>query len=200
MSLTLTESRALSLLGSGSSAEQVASALGVTPSYISQLLANEDFKLKVAELRYANLAKHNQRDDKLDALEDKVLEKLESTIALCFKPMELVKAFQVINGAKRRGQSAPAQIVNTQNLVTINMPTQIINKFTSNIHNQVVQVGSQNLETIQSGSLLKQVKQENPNETRLQRAISHTESCAAEASRIEQEASGQLIARCDAKT
>ena len=200
MSLTLNESRALSLLGSGASAEQVASALGVTPSYISQLLSNEEFKLKVAELRYSSLAKHNQRDEKLDALEDKVLEKLESTLALCFKPMELVKAFQVINGAKRRGQSAPSQIVNTQNLVTINIPTQIINKFTSNINNQVVQVGEQTLETIQSGSLLKQVKQENQNEDRLQRAIAHTESIAAEASRVESEASGFALTLSPAKT
>ena len=78
------------------------------------------------------------------------------------KPMEIVKAFQIVNGAKRRGQSAPASITNQQNLTQINIPTSIVNKFTVNINNQVTQAGNQDLLTIQSGTMLRQAKQAHP--------------------------------------
>ena len=70
---TSVEERALHLLGSGVPADSVASALGVTPSRISQLLAEDSFSKKVAALRYDSLQKHNRRDGKYDSLEDTLL-------------------------------------------------------------------------------------------------------------------------------
>ena len=67
------EDRALSLLGSGISAESAATALGVSPSRISQLLSAPEFAEQVAELRYNNLQQHNHRDANYDSLEDKLL-------------------------------------------------------------------------------------------------------------------------------
>ena len=79
------------------------------------------------------------------------------------RPMELLKSFQVINLAKRRGQSAPESLTSKQTVVQLNIPSIILQRFTSNIHNQVVQVGEQSLITIQSGQLLKTL--ENSNDT-----------------------------------
>lgn len=156
------ETRVKTLLGSGVSAEQAASALGITPARISQLLADESFATEVTELKYKNLVRNNERDETLDNLEDKLIHKVEQLLPLIMRPMEAIKALQTVNGAKRRGQSAPASLTNQQTVVQINMPTQIVNQFVKNINNQVVQAGDQQLLTIQSGSLLKQIQAEHP--------------------------------------
>ena len=151
---TITEDRALSLLGSGIPAENVAAALGVTAGRISQLLADKDFSEQVASLRYDNLQKHNTRDATYDSLEDRLIAKLEKQMPLIMRPMETVKALQAINGAKRRGQSAPEQVTNQQNIVALVLPTIIAQRFTTNIVNQVVKAGEQELITMQAGNLL----------------------------------------------
>ena len=155
---TSVEDRAMHLLGSGVPAESVASALGVTPSRISQLLAEESFSKKVASLRYESLQKHNVRDGKYDSLEDSLLVKLERSLPLMVKPESILKAISVVNGAKRRGQSAPEQVNNQQNIVNIILPSVIADKFTVNAENQVTSAGEQDLITMQSSSLLKQVE------------------------------------------
>lgn len=147
------EERALKLLGSGLGPEAVASAVGVTVSRISQLLSDSEFAAEVSTLRYNSLSKHNERDETYDTLEDALITKLKQNLPLMCRPMEILKAIQVINAAKRRGQSAPESITNQQTVVNITMPTQIVNKFTTNINNQVVQAGSQELLTIQASKL-----------------------------------------------
>ncbi len=162
--LTSIESRALKLLGEGVAAEHVAAALGVTASYISQLLSDEGFSSQVAELRYANLSKHNERDASLDSLEDALIEKLSKSVSFIMRPMEMVRALQVVNAAKRRGSSAPDAILTKQQVVNITLPSVAINKFVTNVQNQVVQSGGQSLITMQSGELLAKLK-ETPNDS-----------------------------------
>lgn len=149
----LIEDRAATLLGSGIAPGTVAASLGITPSRVSQLLSDDIFAARVAELRYKNLARHNERDDRTDSLEDKVLEQLEDALPMVHRPMELVRIFQTLNGAKRRGQSTPDSIIEKQSIVQLVVPMQIINKFQTNIQGQVVTVGEQDLLTIQSGAL-----------------------------------------------
>jgi hypothetical protein len=156
--LTSLEERALSLLGSGCNSESVASALGVHPSRISQLLAEKVFADKVSELRYKNLQKHNARDGAYDSIEDRLLEKLDKAMPLMVRPETILKAISIVNGAKRRGASAPDQVTNQQNIVNIIMPKVISQKFTVNINNQVTRAGDQDLMTMPSGNLLKQVE------------------------------------------
>lgn len=168
---TTTRDRALALLSQGIPAEQVAAACGVTASAISQLLSEEGFASEVATARYQNLQKHNERDCKYDSIEDKLVEKLDSLLPLMMRPMEVLKSIQVINAAKRRGSSAPDSITNQQTIVQIVMPTQVVERFTTNAANQVTRTGTQDLLTIQSGSLLKQVKGEQ-NDAALSRTLS----------------------------
>jgi len=94
---TATEARALSLLGQGLGPEVVAAAIGVSTSRISQLLSDPEFSAKVAEARYNNLAKHNSRDAAYDAMEDSLIEKLRDLMPYMMRPMEVLKAIQVIN-------------------------------------------------------------------------------------------------------
>jgi predicted transcriptional regulator len=147
------ETRALQLLGDGVSPEQVASALGVTASRISQLLSQEEFAAEVSSRKFNNLQKHNARDATYDAVEDALIGKFQDTIPLMMRPMEILRAIQVINSAKRRGHAAPDAIHQQQTIVQLNMPVQLVQHFTKDVNNQVIEAGDQKLLTIQSNKL-----------------------------------------------
>lgn len=160
---TAVSERALTLLGSGAGPELVASALGVTTSAITQLMSEEGFAKKVIELRYQSLAKHVGRDQKADRIEDLLLDKLESVMAFVMDPMKLVMMYRTINQAKRRSASAPEAIAESRPIQSITMPTMIVQHFSTNIQNQIVKIGEQDLVTIQSGrmdTLLAQSKED----------------------------------------
>lgn len=196
-----TEERALALLGAGVSPEQTASTLGVTPSAISQLLSQQEFALAVTQLRYEALSKHNARDAKYDELEDKLLAKMDNLLPLMMRPREVMSALRDVNAAKRRGQSSPEQITNQQTVVSITIPVQIVNRFVSNQHNQVVQAGEQELLTIQSGSLLKQFKGDSNATGELKRIRSSQgsgESISGESAAREQQSQSGLTITPDA--
>ena len=151
--MTSTESRALKLLGAGIKPEIVAASLGISASAISQLLSDENFAAAVSEARYETLAKHNERDSRYDRMEDDLLARLEDCVPLMHRPMEVLKAIQVINAAKRRGTSTPEALIEKQQIIQLVVPIQLINKFQTDINGQVTQVGEQNLLTIQSSAL-----------------------------------------------
>lgn len=155
---TTTEDRALSLLGQGCGPELVASAIGVSVSRISQLLSTPEFAERVAALRFASLARHNERDQRADRIEDLLLEKLENVIPYITDPMKLVAAYTRINAAKRRGSSSPEAITAQTQVVSLNIPSVVINQhvkqdITVNINNQVIKAGTQDLITVQSSNM-----------------------------------------------
>ena len=152
--------RALSLLGSGVSAEATAAALGVSASRISQLLADEEFANKVAEIKYKKLKSYTERDNKYDEIEDRLLDKLTRSIPLIIKPRDILQSLKVINDAKRRGQQEIEPAVQVNQLVSIVLPQAITENFTVNINNQVIKAGNQELLTIPSGNLLKRHEQQ----------------------------------------
>ena len=170
---TSIEERAMTLLGSGVNADSVANALGVTPSRISQLLAEKTFASKVSALRYESLQKHNKRDGRYDTLEDKLITKLEKSLPLLIRPESILKAISVVSGVKRRGQSTPEQVTNQQNIVNIILPQVIKQKFAIDINNQVIKAGDQELHTMPSGNLLKQVEDAEEARTNTSLSLEH---------------------------
>lgn len=163
---TSTESRALTLLGQGIPASVVAATCGVSESRISQLISDPVFAAQVAELRFSSLQKHNERDNKYDTMEDALIDKLRDLLPLMMRPMEVLKAIQVINAAKRRGASAPDSITQQQTFINLSIPTTLIQKFQINSNNHVTQAGEQTLLTLQSGSLLQKIKEQQNDSTR----------------------------------
>jgi hypothetical protein len=158
---TSLELRAIELLATGIEQVHVAQALGVTEGRISQILSNPEFATALAEKKYEQLKKHNDTDNKYDALEKKVLDALERTLTLVMDPMKLARILTVLNSAKRRGASAPDSLVRTRPTVRLNINTAVLARFSVNGSNQVVQASidtnageiKQDLVTIQSGNV-----------------------------------------------
>lgn len=155
--MSSTSERALSLLAEGIPAVQVASALGVTESAISQFISDEKFAARLAELRFEKLRRHNARDAELDELEDQLIKQLKSFAQLAVRPMEIARILQIVNSAKRRGASSPDAITQATPVIKLSIPTMIVNQIALRVdaNNQVISANSQSLVTIPSSHVSK---------------------------------------------
>ena len=138
------------LLGNGLGAEVVAQAVGCSASYITQLLSDDDFAQEVAERRVKNLSANTARDRKIDDIEDSILQKLGNAVDMnmIYKPNELLRAFQVINAAKRRGTTVNDGGQITKNtIINLNLPARSLQQFTITSEGEVVEAGGQTLTT-----------------------------------------------------
>ncbi len=143
----------ISYLAAGCSNTEAASALGIEISRVTQFMSDPAFVEALSQKKVGASMKYIERDTSWDSAEDKLLDKLHSSIPLMHKPQDILRALQIVNGAKRRASTAPDMAVKTNNVVQLILPSTISNKFIRNAQNQVVQTGEQSLLTIQTGSL-----------------------------------------------
>lgn len=158
------EDKAVLLLAHGVSERKVAEACGVSPSRISQLLSQDTFKERVASTRLESVTADIEADKQLDTIEAKIRDRLEAAVEYCTKPMELARIFQVVNGAQRRQREVLPLGAGFDQLVSLSLPQIALAKVTTNIHNQVIQVGEQSLVTMQSNKVGELVKAPHPEE------------------------------------
>jgi hypothetical protein len=155
--------KAIKLLGQGIPAINVASALGCDPSYISQLMSQEDFAAAVQDLRLKALSDATERDSRLNGIEDKLISRIDDDISnnpLAFRSaMDRVRALSMVNAMKRRGAAGDMHAGSGHTtIINLTLPTHLIDKYANrrvemDINNQVVSVGTQNLITMQAGTL-----------------------------------------------
>lgn len=147
------------LLGSGLSQAVVASAVGCDPAVISHMMSEESFSQEVAQLRSVALTAHTKRDLRTDSVEEKLLGLLDRAIdeGAIYKPRDILHAYAVVNGAKRRGALAGTgeqHISLTQNVVQIQLPEPVARRFTINKDNVVVEAEGQTLVTMPAAQML----------------------------------------------
>jgi hypothetical protein len=177
--------KVIALLGSGVAPGQVANAVGCDVSYISQLLAEPEFALKVAELRTADVLKYKEMDSNYDITEEKLLKKLNDLLPMMLKPDVVLRALAVVNNAKRRANSAMNNNVESGQVVKLQMPISIVNNYKINMVGGMVEVGGRDLTSMPSDVLMKSLESKNggnSNEKEIQRlaAKSHASNLPAE--------------------
>lgn len=145
------------LLGSGLDISVVATAVGCTHGYVSQLLSQEAFANEVAEMRTVSLQANNKRDRTIDGLEDSLIEKLGVAInsGMFYKPRDLLIAFRVINSAQRRGAPAQQTAITNNVVVNLQLPQRTVEKFTISQTGEVIGVNEQTLQTMPAHELLR---------------------------------------------
>lgn len=154
------------LLGDGLGPTAVAQTLGCDPSYISQFLMDDTFRQEVLALRIQNMQAATRRDREIDSIEDELIEKLKENIKYMTKTNDIIRAFQILNAAKRRGAVTSGDITQNNTVVAIVLPPAARQKFTTNEQGEVVQVGEQVTTTMPLQNLLKQrlLKKPEPND------------------------------------
>lgn len=137
--------RGLKLLGSGLGPVDVATALGCDPSFISQWLMDDAFRANVLALRMESLHLQTKRDREIDSIEDELIEKLKENIKYMVKTNDIIRAFAILNNAKRRGAASGGDLHLHQNVLSITLPEAAREKLLpkTNAHGEVVQVGEQ---------------------------------------------------------
>lgn len=131
-------------LQQGFKAVEIADALGCTEGYISQLISASP-RLQEAKAgldsRYADI------DTLYDRIEQRALEELEKRMAVCTKPMELVRIAQAMNAAKRRSAAPLGALEGGAGkgaTVNITIPQQVaVQQFQFNGNNQAIALASE---------------------------------------------------------
>lgn len=136
--LTQIQQKVQNYLLAGISPARIADLTGASPSYISELLGQSDFLQAAKDAQAEAYLAARERDARLDTIEDTLAEKVQTMTAnpLTFldKPLEAVRALQMINSLKRRttafGTPEDDLVGAQRTVVKLTMPVAIINNFT----------------------------------------------------------------------
>lgn len=152
-----TQNRILQLLATNTPNHLVAASCGVTDSYVSQLLADPAFAEQVAEARVQALTLVTERDNKYGDLEDKLLEKLETSVGMMFRPAEILAALKIVNAAVRRGAPQQAAVSNNARMVLLDLPPGVVARIQLSNQSEVVEVNGRSMATMSASHLMKEV-------------------------------------------
>lgn len=150
-------SRAIKLLGSGALQVEVAKALGVSESQVSQWMAERDFSEQVSELVKKNFADQCVIDENYNRVERKLSERLLSAAEMMFDPDKILRTLKFVNEAKRK--VAPQENSNGMNgngttifnaPVTLILPAPVAKEFIFNPYNEIVGIDGKEVTTISS--------------------------------------------------
>lgn len=142
----------ITYLKNGITPIEISRALGITPGAVTQLMQSPAVSTEIAKMQAEQQARSSAIDARYDSIEEKLLIQLEKTVPLLMRPGEIANVLTRINAAKRRGVAhqvaqGPAQVLQ------LNIPIALQNKFVVNAANQVVQAGEQTLVTMQSSNI-----------------------------------------------
>jgi hypothetical protein len=156
---------ALQLLSQGLQASVVAATVGVQESYISQLMADEDFRSELESRHVQQSEQDVKYDDKLDRVEDQYLDRIEGKLHIA-NLQQSMQAFKILNGAKRRKDRGLANITpQTGVVVQINLPVSIAPRYITNQQNEIVEVEGQTMVSVSPKKLDALVQERKPAET-----------------------------------
>lgn len=150
----------IALLGSGVPATQVASACGVSDSYVSQILSEEGVQEKVQELRTEKAMRYVEHDEKLDSDEAAALKLVRRNIHNGFlKPMETLRHFQILNAARRRSDTGQTQADAPSTVIALNIPAAAIVQFKLTHERQVIEVEGRSLVPLPAAQVAKMARE-----------------------------------------
>lgn len=147
--------RILNYMAQGLKAVQVCSIVGCTPAYISQLGKDEQFLAELAAARqeaYKTVDEDKVLTNKYMALEHKVLDAIESSMALAELPA-LTRALEVIGTRQERRAlrlAAPVQPGGTTVIVNLTLPTHAVPEYQINAQREVVAIGDRTISPMNS--------------------------------------------------
>lgn len=113
----------LSFLAAGVAPSIAASATGCDPSYVSQLLENEQFKEELYKLSAKELEADLAHDSTIESVEAKALKAIEDKLPFVRSAAEAAKIFSILNNAKKRA-TVPANPMDAGGLSTVHLHCQ----------------------------------------------------------------------------
>lgn len=146
-----TKTRIANLLVAGASQAQVARAIGVTESYITQLLTDDtQFNSLYSELMVVKLEKTKTKTDTYDNLELDLVQEMKSRASTA-DMSELAKALTAVTASRRsngEGRSSGNSDGVVPIAVNIHLPAFISKQFAveTNSRNEIIEIDGENLQ------------------------------------------------------
>lgn len=147
----------LELMGAGIPPSAAAAAVGVDPSYVSQLLDTDEFRAALVEASAGRIQAALEHDNTVEGLEKKLLRVIEQKLPFVRNPMEAAKIFQILNNSKKRlvtGSDSSNANQGVQ-MVTIVLPKAAAVNIKVNTANQVIDVAGRTMAPLPSRELPK---------------------------------------------
>lgn len=130
---------AINLLAQGIPTSQVAAAVGVSDSYISQLKADEEVQRQIAERQAAHSIADSNFDSTLERAEAMALEKIEKNLPFANMGQALA-AFRILNSARRRKDELIQKDTAVSVTVNLTLPANNIPRYITNQANEIIEV------------------------------------------------------------
>lgn len=148
----------LKFLQGGCNEAQAAEAVGVSPSYVSQLCAETDFKAQIAAKLQEDFENAIETDKNYAYVELMTSRKLKELSGYILGLDDLLKTTKILNGNKRKvsNGNTPGQPggTNTTNItVQLVIPRAAVQEFVINPNSEVVQSNGRDLVTLNASSL-----------------------------------------------
>ena len=132
----------------------VAAALGCSDSLVSQYMADNSFVADIAALRLVRLESATVRDEKLDALENTVIDSLKKSINYMIRPAELLGALKVLSAVPRKSTpSIASEQSSLKQVVNIVLPNAMAIAFIRSPQGEIVEANGRSLATLSAASL-----------------------------------------------
>lgn len=155
-----THERLLGILAAGVPHTAAALAVGVSDSYISQLLATPEFSTALAERRSHRLESSIKYENTVESVRDRALKVLDSKLAFVKGPLEAARIFQILDSARRGTATPPTEAtpLGVQQVAVI-LPQAAKVHISMNSQNQVIEVEGRSMATLPSKALPALAKQ-----------------------------------------
>lgn len=146
--------RVVKLLGQNIQQSVVAAAVGVSDSYVSQLLAEEGVSEEIAKLRAEKLEEAVQQAETIDTVKKLALAKIKGQLPFAKSPLEAARVFQILDNAKRVDANPTADTAGVQT-VQIVLPASVRGsvRIQINEQNQVIDVEGRSMAPLPSKAL-----------------------------------------------
>jgi len=155
--------KAIELLGRRVPSSVVASATGLSLSYLHEMVQDEHFMGRIVALQTEKLKEATDRDNKYNRLEDLLLDRLTMQVPGMFDPVKTANVLKIVNSAIRRGagENNPAEQIGAGQVVNLSIPAHLLNMFDRgkqeivlNENKEVIAVGDTRLGRMDSTNLL----------------------------------------------
>ena len=140
-------------LAQGLTQEQVAAIVGCTPSYISQLVAQDDIKelVEVEQKRIQAEKENTQEEQEYSGLEKKARVYLSDNMPFA-EYKDVLKLLEILN--RRKEKPVPQMINNTQiNVTRLSVPAAAMPEFVVNAQNEIIGIGEKSLAPMSSAGV-----------------------------------------------
>jgi hypothetical protein len=148
------KAKLIGFLAAGVPPAAAATAAGVTPAYVTQLLDDDEFRTEVINASAERLDVAIKQDTTVESIKTKALRVIEAKLPFVRSSLEAARIYQILSAAPKNAPTGSTQSGQAGvNMVTIVLPKAAGINLKLNTLNQVIEIEGQTMATLPSREL-----------------------------------------------